>query len=197
MKKLSYEELKKFYKNLDRALFLDAGYNGLAQHDGPLPIGFDQTISQPSLVLEMTRLLAPSKDSKVLEIGTGSGYQTALLAEFSAAVYSIERFAALSKKAQTRLAALGYENVFFKIDDGSQGWPEESPFDRIMVTAAAGQRPEVLIDQLAHGGKMLVPFGPPTVQELLLISKDRDGKISEESHGFVRFVEMVGRYGWD
>lgn len=190
------KELRNFLKELDRSLFLDEEYKALAKKDGPLPIGFEQTISQPSLVLEMTRLLAPDKESKVLEIGTGSGYQTAFLAEFAGQVYSIERFEELSKKAQERLASLGYENIFYKIGDGSEGWPDQAPFDRIIVTAAAGKEPIDLLEQLAENGKLLAPIGPPNSQELLLFTKDQEGKISKENHGRVRFVEMVGKYGW-
>ena len=134
--------LENFFYNLDRSFFIDNEYKKFADNDSPLPIGFEQTISQPSLVLEMTRLLSPEKDSKVLEIGTGSGYQTSILAEFAKVVYSVERIRELSKKAQDRLSKLGYNNIFFKIDDGSIGWKENSPFDRIMVTAAAGKIPE-------------------------------------------------------
>lgn len=194
---MDQKALEAFYRKLDRSLFLDDGYKALADKDHPLPIGFGQTISQPSLVLEMTRLLAPEKDSRVLEIGTGSGYQTALLAEFSARVYTIERIGALSEQAQERLTALGFDNIEFKIGDGSQGWKEYAPFDRIMVTAAAGKRPDDLIDQLADGGRMVIPLGPPSLQNLLLITKDDKGKLRQQGQGQVKFVEMVGPYGWD
>ena len=189
--------LENFYLNLDRSLFLDGGYKVFAKNDHPLPIGHGQTISQPSLVLEMTRLLAPEKDSRVLEIGTGSGYQTALLAEFASQVYTIERIAELSVKAQARLESLGYGNIHFKIGDGSAGWKEQAPFDRIMITAAAGKRPVELIEQLAARGRMVVPVGPPAMQVLLLITKDDKGQVSEQKGGQVKFVEMVGTYGWD
>lgn len=190
------EALDQFFQTLDRSHFLDDRQKPLAYRDAPLAIGFGQTISQPSLVLDMTRLLDPDKGSKVLEIGTGSGYQTAFLAEFSDQVYTIERIGQLSKKAQVRLGALGYSNIHFKIDDGSAGWPQEAPFDRIMVTAAAGKRPDLLIGQLAPRGRMIIPVGPPSLQELLLITKDDRGRIREQRAGSVRFVEMVGPYGW-
>ncbi len=189
--------LEEFYLKLDRSLFLDSDYKAYAKNDHPLPIGHGQTISQPSLVLEMTRLLAPEKDSTVLEIGTGSGYQTALLAEFAREVYTIERIDELSRKARTRLDALGYRNIHFKIGDGSGGWREKAPFDRIMITAAAGKRPVELIRQLSTNGRMVVPVGPPSMQVLLLITKDEKGQVSEEKRGQVKFVEMVGTYGWD
>ncbi len=189
--------LKDFYRGLDRSLFLDDPYKAYAKDDAPLPIGFGQTISQPSLVLDMTRLLAPEKTSKVLEIGTGSGYQTALLAEFSAQVYTLERIGDLSRQAEARLAALGFRNIHFRVADGSAGWPEEAPFDRIMVTAAAGRVPDELIRQLGNGGRMIVPVGPPAMQELLLLTKDDQGRIRERKQALVKFVEMVGDYGWD
>lgn len=188
--------LKKFFKNLDRSFFLDDIYKDYAHIDHPLPIGHDQTISQPTLVLEMTRILSPEKDSKVLEIGTGSGYQTAFLAEFSAEVYTIEVIEELSRQAQERLSKLGYSNIFYKISDGSSGWEEEGPFDRIMVTAAAGKKPVELINQLNNNGRMVVPVGPPMMQNLLLITKDEKGNLKEENLTQVRFVEMVGTYGW-
>ena len=189
--------LKEFYLKLDRSFFLDEPYKPYAKNDSPLPIGFGQTISQPSLVFDMTRLLAPQKTSKVLEIGTGSGYQTVLLAEFSGQVYTVERIADLSRRAEERLGSLGYRNIHFRVGDGSAGWPEEAPFDRIMVTAAAGRWPEELVGQLAFGGRMIVPVGPPAVQELLLITKDEQGRLKEEEVAVVKFVEMVGDYGWD
>ncbi|NLA95731.1 MAG: protein-L-isoaspartate(D-aspartate) O-methyltransferase [Clostridiaceae bacterium] len=189
--------LEAFYLKLDRSLFLDGDYKSLAKNDHPLPIGYGQTISQPSLVLEMTRLLVPDKDSIVLEIGTGSGYQTALLAEFAKEVYTVERIEELSNKAQARLGVLGYRNIHFIIGDGSGGWKEKAPFDRIMITAAAGKRPVELIQQLNTNGRMVVPVGPPSMQVLLLITKDEKGQVSEQRRGQVKFVEMVGTYGWD
>lgn len=189
--------LENFFYNLDRSFFIDNEYKKFADNDSPLPIGFEQTISQPSLVLEMTRLLSPEKDSKVLEIGTGSGYQTSILAEFAKVVYSVERIRELSKKAQDRLSKLGYNNIFFKIDDGSIGWKENSPFDRIMVTAAAGKIPEELIEQLNVNGKMIIPVGPEYFQDLLLIEKDYDGNLIKRVMGQVRFVELIGNYGWN
>ena len=189
--------LENFFYNLDRSFFIDNEYKKFADNDSPLPIGFEQTISQPSLVLEMTRLLSLEKDSKVLEIGTGSGYQTSILAEFAKVVYSVERIRELSKKAQDRLSKLGYNNIFFKIDDGSIGWKENSPFDRIMVTAAAGKIPEELIEQLNINGKMIIPVGPEYFQDLLLIEKDYDGNLIKRVMGQVRFVELIGNYGWN
>ena len=190
------QALQAFFRRLDRADFIDNEHKHFAGLDRPLPIGCDQTISQPSLVAEMTRLLSPEKTSRVLEIGTGSGYQTAFLAEFSCAVYTIERFAEFSRKAESRLLSLGYLNVHFKVGDGSEGWPVEAPFDRIIVTAAAGTLPDTLVKQLGPDGRMLVPIGGAGMQVLKLITKDRDGEVPALDIERVRFVEMTGRYGW-
>ena len=161
-----------------------------------LPIGFGQTISQPSLVLEMTIALELNKKCRVLEIGTGSGYQSAFLAEFAAEVFSIELIPELSKKAQSRLKELGYRNINFQIGDGSQGWSEFAPYDRIIAAAGAASIPPPLLEQLKVGGIMLLPLGPPSMQELILVKKGEDGKLSQESRGDVRFVEFKGDYGW-
>lgn len=191
------DKLIVFAKELDRTLFLEPDYKRYADADEPLPIGFGQTISQPSLVVQMTRLLNPDKSSRVLEIGTGSGYQTAFLAEFSNQVYTVERIRALSGRAQDVLNSMGFTNVFYKVGDGSEGWAEQAPYDRIIVTAAASEVPPALIDQLSPGGRMVVPVGPRDMQELLLITKDDAGEVYSQSLEYVRFVELVGRYGWD
>jgi protein-L-isoaspartate(D-aspartate) O-methyltransferase len=190
------DKFYKFYKNLDRALFIDSEYKEYAQCDSPLPIGFDQTISQPSLVYSMTKQLGLDRQKKVLEIGTGSGYQTALLAEFSGSVHTVERIAELSIKAKERLDRLGYKNIYYRIGDGSQGWPEFMPYDRIMVTAAAGEIPEPLIGQLALNGRMIIPVGQRGFQQLLLVAKDNIGVIRTDSLFGVTFVELIGDYGW-
>lgn len=191
------QALLSYFKKLDRAFFIDTVYKSCASMDAALPIGHGQTISQPSLVLEMTRLLSPEPGSSVLEIGTGSGYQTALLAKFSGDVYTIERIDTLGLKACERLETLGFTNIHFKIGDGSSGWHEYAPFDRIIVTASAGTVPEALIDQLKNSGKMIVPVGPQNVQDLLLIEKDIVGNVKIRAMMKVVFVEMVGKYGWN
>jgi protein-L-isoaspartate(D-aspartate) O-methyltransferase len=185
-----------FFRSLDRTIFLNDEYQDLAGSDTPLPIGYGQTISQPSLVCQMTKLLDLHKDSKVLEIGTGSGYQTVFLAEFAAEVYTVERIPALSVQAQERLAKLGYMNVRFKTGDGSEGWLEFAPYDRIIVTAGAGSLPGSLVEQLLPGGIMMIPVGQQAVQELLLIQKDRAGRINRKPVDRVIFVELKGQYGW-
>ena len=185
-----------FYKNLDRSIFIDNENKKYANYDRPFPIGYEQTISQPSLVCEMTSILKLNKNKKVLEIGTGSGYQTAFLAYFAKEVYTVERIEELSEKAQKRLYNLGYNNIKFRIGDGSKGWNEYAPFERIIVTAGAGTIPEELINQLAPNGRLLVPVGKIGCQQLMLIEKDIHGKVKETSFGEVTFVELKGEYGW-
>lgn len=190
------QKIYDFFNNLDRKFFMEGKLKEYAHLDRALPIGFKQTISQPSLVLYMTSELDIKRNHKILEIGTGSGYQTAFLAEFAREVYTVERIEVLSQKARERIAALGYTNVYYKIGDGSKGWLENSPYDRIMVTAGAGEVPECLIDQLKVQGRMIIPVGEKDLQELLLITKDRKRGILSESLGQVRFVELKGGYGW-
>jgi len=142
----------------------------------------------------MTLAIDLQPNSKVLEIGTGSGYQTALLAAFSNTIYTIERIAALHEQAKGRLEKAGFTNIHFKLDDGSTGWEEHAPYDRIMVTAAAAQVPRELIEQLAIGGKMIIPVGTPLLQELFLLRKDKDGEIHTTVLDEVRFVPLKGKY---
>ena len=194
---MDYEALESYFLSLDRSLFLEGHYKKLAEMNSPLPIGFGQTISQPTLVLMMTYILDPNKDCRVLEIGTGSGYQTALLSAFSKEVITVERIAELSVKAKERLDEMGYKNIIFKVGDGSLGWEENAPYDRIMVTAAASKVPDELLYQLKKGGKMLIPIGPENLQELMLIRKNQDETVEMETVEWVRFVEMKGKYGWD
>jgi len=193
---MDQQELEAYFRSLDRSFFIDSNMKKYAALDRPLPIGFEQTISQPSLVLEMTRLLAPEKDSRVLEIGTGSGFQTAILAKMSGKVFTVERIGPLMEKAKNRLDSLNFSNICFKVGDGSRGWREYAPYDRIMVTAAAGVLPDELVGQLAAGGRMVIPIGPPGLQELQLITKADDGDIRVKTVGTVRFVELKGQYGW-
>ncbi|HHW94487.1 MAG TPA: protein-L-isoaspartate(D-aspartate) O-methyltransferase [Mogibacterium sp.] len=193
---MDHRELEAYFHSLDRSFFVEDEMKRYAGYDQPLPIGFDQTISQPSLVLEMTRILEPEKDSRVLEIGTGSGFQTAILAKMSTEVYTVERIEPLMTKARERLEALKFSNIYYKVGDGSSGWKEHAPYDRIMVTAAAGSLPDELIDQMANGGRMVIPIGPPDLQELKLITKTNRGEINMQTVTMVRFVEFKGQYGW-
>jgi len=196
VKGMDLQELETYFHSLDRSFFVEDDMKKYAHLDVPLPIGFGQTISQPSLVLEMTRLLAPEKDSRVLEIGTGSGFQTAILAKMSGKVYTVERIEKLMEKAKKRLEALKFSNIYYKVGDGSMGWQEYAPFDRIMVTAAASVLPDELVNQLAVNGRMVIPIGPSSLQELKLITKTDDGDIDIKTVGMVRFVEFKGKYGW-
>ncbi|MGI6084115.1 MAG: protein-L-isoaspartate(D-aspartate) O-methyltransferase [Acetivibrionales bacterium] len=190
------KELETYFRSLERSFFVDNDMKKYADLDEPLPIGFGQTISQPSLVLEMTRLLAPEKDSRVLEIGTGSGFQTAILAKMSAKVFTVERIDKLMEKAKKRLDSLNFSNIFFKVGDGSKGWQEHAPYDRIMVTAAARVLPDDLVNQLATGGRMVIPIGTQNLQKLQLITKTGDVDIHIKTVEMVRFVELKGQYGW-
>lgn len=193
---MSTNDLLDFYRRLDRSIFLDGTVKTLSSLDRPLPIGFGQTISQPSLVLDMTRMLKLEKGFKVLEIGTGSGYQTAFLAEFSGEVYTVERIPELSEKARKTHDKLGYTNIHYLICDGSLGWKENAPYDRIIVTAAAGSMPRELAEQLRAGGKMLLPLGPQGMQTLSIVTIEPNGSFQTESLYAVTFVEFKGKYGW-
>lgn len=190
------QDILKYAQGLDRSFFIGNKYKACANIDAPLPIGYGQTISQPSLVVEMTQLLCPGRDKRVLEIGTGSGYQTALLARFSKSVYTVECIAELSNTAREKLEFLGFTNISYLIGDGSLGWNEHAPYDRIMVTAAAEKMPEELLDQLSNDGIMIIPLGPREMQELIVVTKDPDGNIRTQSIEAVRFVELTGKYGW-
>jgi len=172
-----------------RHLFVPASMKSMAYHDRPLPIGHDQTISQPYIVALMTELLELRGDEKVLEIGTGSGYQAAVLAQLAGTVYTIEIVEPLARSSAALLEKLGYENVEVRHGDGYQGWPEHAPFDRIIVTAAPEEIPPKLVDQLADGGIMVLPVGN-YYQELVMLTKNRD-KVVEKEIIPVRFVPMV------
>ncbi len=185
--------LDTFFYTLDRSQFMTVNKE-LAHLDTALPIGYDQTISQPSLVFFMSKTLDVDKHHKVLELGTGSGYQTAILAEFAGHVFTIERIVELQQKAIGVLGSLGYTNITYILDDGSEGLSDHAPFDRIMVTAAVSRIPPALIEQLANDGKMIIPVGGRDVQELMLISKDHAGNVEADLLEAVRFVPLVGKY---
>lgn len=187
------KRITQFYEELDRSYFIEE-HKEHAHMDRPLPIGHGQTISQPSLVLKMTLLLDVRAGHRVLEIGTGSGYQSALLSKAAKKVYTVERIEEHHKSAQKRLEEAGYSNIEYKLGDGTQGWAEHAPYDRIMVTAAARTLPQALVDQLANEGKMVIPVGDRSMQELLLVQKDKEGQLTKENLGFVRFVDLIGDY---
>jgi protein-L-isoaspartate(D-aspartate) O-methyltransferase len=177
-------------RKVPRHLFVPPSYAKEAYNDGPLPIGYGQTISQPFIVAYMTELVKPTKGKKALEIGTGSGYQAAVLAEIIDTVYTIEIVPELATESIARLKMLGYKNIVAKYGDGYKGWPEHAPFDIIIVTAAADHIPQPLKDQLAENGRLVMPVGnPATVQYLILLTK-RKGKISERRLESVRFVPL-------
>ena len=164
----------------------------LAYRNHPLPIGHSQTISQPYIVALSSDLLAPEPAHVVLEVGTGSGYQAAVLAEIVKQVYTIEIVEPLGRAAESRLAALGYKNIEVRIGDGYKGWPEKGPFDGIVVTAAAPRVPQALVDQLKPGGRMVIPIGERwEVQQLLLITRKADGTLQQKNVLPVRFVPLV------
>jgi protein-L-isoaspartate(D-aspartate) O-methyltransferase len=173
-----------------RHLFVLADVRSMAYEDHPLPIGYGATISQPHVVALMTELLAPAKKHRVLEIGTGSGYQAAILGQLAAKVYTIEIVPELARTAARTLRELGYSNVTVRQGDGYKGWPEQAPFDRIMVTAAPPEVPATLIAQLSRGGRLVAPVGSTWDQELILIEKTADGTIRRTSAGAVSFVPM-------
>ncbi|MBI4721151.1 MAG: protein-L-isoaspartate(D-aspartate) O-methyltransferase [Chitinivibrionia bacterium] len=183
----------KALEKVPRHLFVPPEELSSAYDDSPLPIGYKQTISQPYIVALMTEVLKLERGDKVLEIGTGSGYQAAILAELVDSVFSIEIVEALGRAAEDRLKRLGYGNVTVRIGDGYKGWIEESPFDAIIVTAAPETVPLPLLDQLADGGRMVIPVGA-YVQELELLTK-QDGRIHKKSIASVRFVPMVSEEG--
>jgi protein-L-isoaspartate(D-aspartate) O-methyltransferase len=161
-----------------------------AYHDMPLPIGFDKTISQPFMVALMTDLLAPQSHEVVLEIGTGFGYQTAILAELARQVWSVEIIEEFASGAVAILAALGYANVGIRVGDGSRGWREHAPFDKIMVTVAAERTPQALLEQLKPGGRVVLPVGAGEAQVLTVIDKDAGGKLAERKLIPVRFSQL-------
>ena len=183
-------------KKIPRHLFVEEALQNQAYSDHPLPIGEKQTISQPYMVALMTEALLLTGKEKVLEIGTGSGYQTAIVAELSEKVFSVERIRSLAIRARKLLYELGYFNVEIKIFDGTFGWIQESPFDAIVVTAGSPDIPQPLIDQLAMGGKLVIPVGDVFVQDLFRVTKTEEG-VKKEDLGGCRFVKLIGKYGWE
>lgn len=182
-------------RQVPRHLFIPEDMRSLAYCDGPLPIGHGQTISQPYIVALMTELLELTGQEKVLEIGTGSGYQAAILSRLARQVYSLERHAALAQQAEKVLAQLGYDNVMVRVRNGTLGWPEHSPYEAIIITAAAPEVPQPLPDQLADGGRLVAPVGSQWSQVLVKVRRQSDLLIRERLTA-VAFVPLVGEYGW-
>lgn len=183
-------EVLRAIRGVHRHRFVPEDYRGLAYADRPLPIGHEQTISQPYIVALMTELAGVDSSSRVLEIGTGSGYQAAVLAEIVDSVYSIEILCPLAERAKAILDTLGYDNIEIKCGDGFRGWTEHAPFDAILVTAAPEEIPEPLIEQLKEGGKLVIPVGS-VYQELKTVTKTEEGVLTEDVIP-VRFVPMTG-----
>lgn len=182
-------------RSVPRHRFVPGHVLGAAYRDSPLPIGYGQTISQPYIVALMTEKLGLEGDEKVLEIGTGSGYQAAVLGCLAGEVITVERLAGLAKEARALLVELGYDNVHVKVGDGTLGWPDEAPYDAIIVTAAAPEVPDPLRWQLADGGRLVVPVGPRWTQQLLRVWRVGDSFRTENVLG-VAFVPLIGEHGW-
>lgn len=189
----------KAMEKIPRHLFIDEGLAEQAYNDNPLPIDNKQTISQPYIVALMSEAMELTGREKVLEIGAGSGYQTAILAELAERVFSIERIAALATRARKVLELLNYYNVAIRVGDGTYGWREESPFSAIMVTAGAPRIPKLLIEQLVVGGRMVIPVGNRSSQTLLKLTRlSQDPEdLKKEDLGGCRFVDLIGEYGWE
>jgi len=183
-------------RKIPRHLFVEEALRNQAYNDYPLPIGEGQTISQPYIVALMTEALELKGQEKVLEIGTGCGYQTAILAELAQSVFTIERVPTLMQRAKAILDSLGYFNVAYKTGNGTLGWPEVAPFQGIIVTAAAPEIPQPYVEQLEPGGKMVIPLGDKFSQVLYKIIKLPDGRIKKQYLCGCRFVPLVGIYGW-
>lgn len=183
------------FRRVPRHLFVPKEHRAQAYEDHPVDIGAEQTISQPYMVATMTEALALQGGEKVLEVGTGSGYQTAILLALGARVFTIERLPELSARASETLAEAGFPGARFRVGDGTLGWPEESPFDRVIVTAGAPAMPLSLVQQLAEGGMMAVPVGEAKEQELLLVSR-QDGFVKKKRVCGCVFVKLVGAEGW-
>jgi protein-L-isoaspartate(D-aspartate) O-methyltransferase len=181
------EQVLAAMRRVPRHLFVAPSLASLAYQDTPLPIGFDKTISQPFIVALMTDLLAPQRHESVLEVGTGLGYQTAVLAELAGHVWSVEIVEELGSHAQMRLQQLGYSTVDIRIGDGSRGWAEHAPYDKVLVTAAAEQPPAALLEQLKPGGRLVLPLGPADDQRLTVIDKDAVGQTRTRDLIPVRF----------
>ncbi len=180
---------------IPRHVFVPAEMRAYAYDDNPLSIGQGQTISQPYMVAIMTELLELTGMERALEIGTGSGYQTAILMKLCKTVYTVERIEALSQVAQEHIAMLGMSNAFFRVGDGSLGWPEMAPFDAIVVTAGCPEAPETLCDQLADNGRLVIPVGDRFSQILKKITRSGN-TLKTRNYTACRFVDLIGRYGW-
>jgi protein-L-isoaspartate(D-aspartate) O-methyltransferase len=192
------ERVLRAMEKIPRHLFIDAGLIDQAYNDNPLPIGEKQTISQPYIVAIMTEALELKGREKVLELGTGSGYQAAILAELADRVFTIERIASLAQKARKLLESLNYYNVVIRVGDGTYGWREESPFDAIVVSAGSPSIPRMLVEQLAIGGRLVIPVGSRYSQSLIKLTRlsENPDDVKREDLGGCRFVNLIGEHGW-
>lgn len=188
-------QILKAFMDVPRHEFVPDKYKDVAYEDHPLPVGEGQTISQPFIVAEMTKLLGVEKGDKVLEIGTGSGYQAAILASMGVEIYTVERNHSLAEKSSEILKKLGYIDIHIKEGDGTLGWPENAPYKGIIVTAASPKAPEPLIDQLDEDGRLVIPVGS-RLSQILKVYHKVEGKIAESSHGGCMFVPLIGKYGF-
>jgi protein-L-isoaspartate(D-aspartate) O-methyltransferase len=185
-------------QQVPREAFVEAGYEDFAYDDSPLPIGEGQTISQPYIVAFMIEATGIAPGDVALDVGTGSGYAAAVMAQIAERVYTIERHASLARQAEQRFATLGYDNIHVRIGDGSCGWPDAGPYNAILVAAGAPQVPVALRQQLAPGGRLVIPVGgSPTIQRLLRVRRLDDAGYEEETLAAVRFVPLIGEQGWD
>jgi protein-L-isoaspartate(D-aspartate) O-methyltransferase len=189
-------ELLQLFDRVPRHIFLPEGMLPRAYEDAPLPIGYQQTASQPSLQAYYLTLLRPERDEKVLEIGTGSGYLTALLALLADRVYSVERVRELSQRARKALDAMALKNVALLVGDGTIGWKKYQPFDVVVVSAASPRVPPALVDQLGDGGRLLIPIGSKESQELVLVRREGDAVQEEVVRGECTFVPLLGTFAW-
>jgi len=183
-------------RRVPRQVFVQEALRERAYGDYPLPIGEEQTISQPFIVALMTSLLELAGHEKVLEVGTGSGYQTAVLSLLARRVCSIERLPRLAERARATLESLGISNVWVRVSNGTMGWPDEAPFERVLVAAAGPAVPPPLFEQLAEGGRLVLPIGTVEDQTLTVVDKV-DGQMRTRTHGDCRFVPLVGKYAWE
>jgi protein-L-isoaspartate(D-aspartate) O-methyltransferase len=181
---------------IPRHLFIEEALEGEAYNDHPLPIGHRQTISQPYIVAMMTEALELKGGEKTLEIGTGSGYQTAILAELSKTVFTVERIRPLMERAKELLEKQGFQNILFRTSDGTLGWKDFQPYDAIMVTAGSPKMPEPLLKQLSEGGKMVIPVGNRFGQDLIKVTRAKNGYM-QQNLGGCRFVDLIGTHGWE
>lgn len=190
------ERVLEAMRKVERHLFVPERLRHAAYDDSPLPLEHGQSISQPYIVALMTELLDLRGSEKVLDVGTGSGYQAAILSLLAARVVSIERIPELAETARQRLDRLGYTNVTVVVGDGTLGWPDEAPYDAIVVAAASGETPAPLVDQLASGGRLVLPIGDGGMQTLFRLTRREDGTVLRESYGPVVFVPLIGKHGW-